>query len=358
MKCKITILRGDGIGPEISDAAIAVLGAVESKFGHSFDVRPMPIGGDAIDMTGVPLPEETVTECKKSDAVLLGAVGGPKWEDLKQHMRPERSVLSLRSALGLYVGLSPLVTYDSLIQAGALRQDIAKKGANIMLVREMLGGIYYGEHGYRDGAEGQEAFDSEVYSINEIERIATVAFELAATRSKHVTSVDKADILSTGKLWRATVDRIAKRYPDIKVDHMLVGNCANELITSPYKFDVILTSNMFGDILSTEFAAIAGSIGMLPSCSIGGGKTGLYSPVHGAAADIAGKDEANPIAMILSSAMMLSTSLGLVNEAAAVDNAVKHVLNKGLRTKDIACGKKSISCSRMGEEIALAVLNA
>ncbi len=226
-----------------------------------------------------------------------------------------------------------------------------------MIVRELTGGIYFGERGYRDGALGQEAYDTEVYSINEIERIAKIAFEIASTRGKHVTSVDKANVLETSRLWRATVNRVAKSYPSVKVEHMLVDNCAMQLVKDPSQFDVILTTNMFGDIISDEAAAITGSIGMLPSSSLGANNKGLYEPIHGSAPDIAGRDEVNPIATILASAMMLSTSLKLFDEAMAVENAVHRALAKGFRTKDIACGKKSVGCARMTEEIALAILN-
>ncbi len=358
MDFNITLLPGDGVGPEIIDSAVAVLGAIERKFGHNFHMHSMNIGGIAIDTTGVPLPEETLNDCKAADAVLLGAVGGTKWNGLKAHLRPEHGLLALRSGMGLFANLRPAVLYDELALSCPLRPDIAKKGIDIMMVRELTGGIYFGDHGYRDGSLGQEAYDTEVYSINEIERIAKIAFEVAKDRKKHVTSVDKANVLETSRLWRATVERIAKGYPDVELEHMLVDNCAMQLVRNPSRFDVILTSNMFGDILSDETAAITGSIGMLPSSSIGTGHNGLYEPIHGSAPDIAGKDEVNPIATILAAAMMLSTSLKLVNEAMAIEGAVHKVLAKGLRTKDIAIGlKKPITCSRMTEEIVFAILN-
>lgn len=356
MNYNITLLPGDGIGPEVIDSAVAVLNAVERKFGHDFHLHTMPIGGSAIDLTGVPLPEETLNDCKAADAALIGAVGGEKWDGLKPHMRPEKGPPALRFGLGLFAGLCPAVVYGELAGSSALSEKKVKRGANIMLVREMTGGIFFGERGYRDGALGQEAYDTEVYSINEVERIAKLAFELAMTKNKHVTSVDKANALASGKLWRATVERVAKGYPEVKLDNMLIGNCAMRILTDPSDFDVILTSNLFGDILSTELAAIPGSVGMMPSGSIGNGKKGLYGAIHGSAPDLVGKDEVNPIATILSAAMMLSSSLGLIKEAAAVENAVKRALAKGLRTKDIAGGKKHVSCSRMTEEIALAVL--
>lgn len=359
MDFKVTLLPGDGVGPEVIDSAVAVLNAVERKFGHNFHMHSMPIGGSAIDLTGVPLPAETLDACTSADAVLLGAVGGPKWEDLKPHMRPEKGLLSLRSGMGLFANLRPAVLYEELIQSSPLRPDLAKKGVDIMMVRELTGGIYFGERGYRDGSLGQEAYDTEVYSIYEIERIAKLAFELAKTRGKRVTSVDKANVLETSRLWRATVERIAKGYPEVELEHMLVDNCAMQLVKNPSRFDVVLTSNMFGDILSDEAAAITGSIGMLPSSSLGAGNIGLYEPIHGSAPDIAGKDEVNPIATILAAAMMLSTSLKLINEAMAIENAIHKVLAKGLRTKDVAIGiKKPVTCSRMTEEIALTILNS
>lgn len=358
MNCRITLLKGDGIGPEVIDGATAVLNAVERKFGHDFGLSSMPFGGNALDLTGVPLPEETLNACKRSDAVLVGAVGGPQWNDIKPHNRPERALISLRSALGLYAGLYPAVLYPALAPSSALRADVAKRGADILLVRELSGGIYNGEHGYRDGALGQEAYDTDVYSISAVERIADMAFELARTRKRRVASVDKANVLTASKLWRATVDRVAKGYPDVEIVHKHVGNCAIELLTRPDEFDVILTSGLFGDMLVSELAAITGSIGMLPSCVVGKGAIGIYGAVHGSAPDIAGKDTANPIGAILSAAMLLASSLGLRTEAAAIDKAVKTTLAKGLRTKDIAHGKKYVTCSRMAEEIAINVFNA
>lgn len=357
MDFNVTLLPGDGVGPEIIDSAVAVLNAIERRFGHNFNMHSMQIGGVAIDNTGVPLPKETLDDCKAADAVLLGAVGGPAWDGNKPHLRPERGLLQLRSGMGLFANLRPAVLYDELAQSSPLRPDIAKKGVDVMMVRELTGGIYFGERGYRDGALGQEAYDTEVYSINEIERIAKIAFEIARSRRKKVTSVDKANVLETSRLWRATVERIAAGYPDVQLNNMLVDNCAMQLVKDPSQFDVILTSNMFGDILSDEAAALTGSIGMLPSSSLGAGNIGLYEPIHGSAPDIAGKDEVNPIATILAAAMMLSTSLKLVNEAMAIEGAVHKVLSKGIRTKDIAAGKKAVGCSRMTEEIVFAILN-
>ncbi|MDE7464117.1 MAG: 3-isopropylmalate dehydrogenase, partial [Clostridiales bacterium] len=352
MDFHIALLPGDGVGPEIVEAAATVLSAVENKFGHDFHMQSYDIGGAAVDTTGVPLPKDTLDACKNADAVLLGAVGGPKWDGLKTHLRPERGLLALRSGMGLFANFRPVALHDELISTSPLRADIAKKGFDIMFVRELTGGIYFGERGYRDGAFGQEAYDTEVYSINEVERIAKIAFEIAMSRNKKVTSVDKANVLETSRLWRATVERVAKGYPEVELENMLVDNCAVQLIKEPSRFDVILTTNMFGDMLSSEASTLTGSIGMLPSSSIGANNVGLYSPIHGSAPDIAGLDEANPIATILSAAMLLSTSLKLVNEALAIEGAVQKVLAKGLRTKDIAGGKKHVSCSRIAEEIA------
>ena len=357
MDFNVTLLPGDGVGPEIIDSASAILAAVQSKYGHNFHLRTMKIGGAAIDSTGVPLPKETLEACKSSDAVLLGAVGGPKWEGQSAHLRPERGLLSLRQSMGLFANLRPVALYDELISTSPFKPEIVKKGFNIMMVRELTGGIFFGERGYRDGTFGQEAYDTEVYSIYEVERIAKIAFELAMTRSKKVTSVDKATVLDSSRLWRATVERVAKSYPEVTLEHMLVDNCAMQLIKEPSQFDVILTTNLFGNILSNEASMLTGSIGLLPSSSLGAGNIGLYEPIHGAAPDIAGNDEVNPIATILAAAMMLSTSLKLVKEAHAVENAVRKVLAKGLRTKDISGGKKYVSCSRITEEIALAILN-
>ncbi len=356
MEYTIVLLPGDGVGPEVLDAAASVLDAIERKFGHNFNLKFMPIGGDALDKTGVPLPKETLDACKGANAVLLGAVGGPKWDGFKPHLRPEKALLTLRAELGLFANLRPAILHKELIGASPLRPDIAKAGVDIMIVRELTGGIYFGEHGYRDGAYGQEAFDTEKYSINEIERIAKIAFDLASTRKKKRTSVDKANVLETSRLWRATVDRTAAAFPDVKVEHMLVDNCAMQLVKDPSQFDVLLTNNMFGDILSDEAAAITGSIGMLPSSSLGSGAA-LYEPIHGSAPDIAGKDIVNPIATVLATAMMLSNSLKLVNEAVAVDKAVHKALAKGLRTKDISNGKKFVTCTEMTEEIVLNIIN-
>lgn len=358
MNAKIAVIRGDGIGPEIIDAAIGCLDAVAQRYGHNFTYSFPLMGGAAIDTTGVPLPQDTIDECKRCDAVLLGAVGGPKWDNLAGHLRPEKGLLGLRSALGLYANIRPAVLYEQLKNDSPLKPAIAKKGINLVVVRELTGGIYFGPRGFRSGKSGREAFDTEVYSVQEIERIAKIAFDIAMGRRKKLTSVDKANVLETSRLWRATVERVSENYPEVKVENMLVDNCAMQLVKDPSQFDVILCPNMFGDILSDEAAMLTGSIGLLPSSSLGLDKLGLYEPIHGSAPDIAGTDTANPIATILAAAMMLSTSFELTTETAALERAVNVILNKGYRTPDIySMGNKKVSCSKMGELIALEVLN-
>ena len=359
MQAKIAVIRGDGIGPEIVDAAIGCLDAVAQRFGHTFDYNFALMGGAAIDSTGVPLPQETVEICRNSDAVLLGAVGGPKWDNLAGHLRPEKGLLGLRSALKLFANVRPAVLYDQLRNDSPLKPAIAKKGMNLVVVRELTGGIYFGPRGFRNGKNGQEAYDTEVYSIVEIERIAKIAFEIAMSRRKKLTSVDKANVLESSRLWRATVNRMAESYPEVEVNHILVDNCAMQIVKDPSQFDVLLTPNMFGDILSDEAAMVTGSIGLLPSSSLGATKLGLYEPIHGSAPDIAGTDTANPIATILAAGMLLSSSLGLAQETSAIEKAVNTVLAKGYRTPDIgANGGKKVGCAKMGELIALEILNS
>lgn len=359
MKAKIAVIRGDGIGPEIVNAAIGCLDAVAQRFGHTFEYSFPLMGGCAIDSTGVPLPQETIDDCKNSDAVLLGAVGGPKWDNLAGHLRPEKGLLGLRSALGLYANVRPALLYDQLRGDSPLKPAVAKKGINITVVRELTGGIYFGQRGYRTGKYGHEAYDTEVYSVREIERIAKIAFDIAMGRGKKVTSIDKANVLETGRLWRATVNKVAESYPEVELKHMLVDNCAMQLVKDPSQFDVLLCPNMFGDILSDEAAMLTGSIGLLPSSSLGSAKLGLYEPIHGSAPDIAGTDTANPIATILAATMMLSSSLELTQETAAIEKAINVILDKGYRTPDIySAGGRKVSCSKMGELIALEILNA
>lgn len=336
MKYNIALLRGDGIGPEIVDSAVEVLKAVGEKFSHEFVFTPYLIGGSAIDTCGKPLPEETVEGCLKADSVLLGAVGGPKWDNLPGDCRPEKALLGIRSAMGLFTNLRPAKLYPALKDACPLCADIVSGGFDIMIVRELTGGIYFGDRGYREGKYGQEAYDTECYSRLEVERIARVAFETARKRRGKVTSIDKANVLETSRLWRKVVHEIAAEYPDVECCDMLVDNAAMQLVRNPSSFDVIVTSNMFGDILSDEASQITGSIGMLPSASLNETTRGLYEPIHGSAPDIAGKGIANPIATVLSAAMMLRYSFNLTAEADAIEAAVDGLLNDGLRTADIA----------------------
>jgi 3-isopropylmalate dehydrogenase (EC 1.1.1.85) len=342
MEYRIAVLPGDGIGPEVIEQALLVLEQVGRKFGHVFRFTTLLAGGCAIDATGNPLPEETLDECRRSDAVLLGAVGGPKWDNLPGDIRPEAGLLALRGGLGLFANLRPAVLNRELRDACPLRPDIVGESMDIMVVRELTGGIYFGQRGRRTGKMGEEAFDTECYSEGEIERIARVAFEVARKRRKKVTSVDKANVLESSRLWREVVTKVANDYPDVTLEHMYVDNAAMQLVRNPRQFDVIVTSNMFGDILSDEASMITGSIGMLPSASLGEGSFGLYEPIHGSAPDIAGKDKANPLATILSAAMMLRYTMHLEEEAMAVENAVNRVLEEGYRTADImSTGKKT-----------------
>lgn len=352
MKYNIGLLKGDGIGPEIVESAVRVLEKIGEKFGHEFVFTPYLIGGAAIDACGKPLPDETVEGCLASDSVLLGAVGGPKWDNLPGNMRPEKALLGIRSAMGLFTNLRPAKLYAALKDDCPLRPDIVEKGFDVMIVRELTGGIYFGDRGYREGKYGEEAYDTEAYSRMEIERIARVAFETARKRNKKVTSIDKANVLETSRLWRKTVHEIAIEYPDVTVEDMLVDNAAMQLVRNPGQFDVIVTSNMFGDILSDEASQITGSIGMLPSASLSDNTRGLYEPIHGSAPDIAGQNKANPIATVLSAAMMLLYSFSLTKEAEAIVRAVDSVLEDGLRTADLAKnGVKALSTVEVTDEI-------
>ncbi len=333
---KIALIPGDGIGPEVSNAVRQILDVTGSRFGHNFHYDELLAGGIAIDATGQPLPEATLAGCQKSDAVFLGAVGGPQWDHLPGDSRPEKALLGLRSGLGLYGNLRPAILYQPLSGACPLHPAIAEKGIDILFVRELTGGMYFGDNGRREGKLGPEAYDTEAYSVLEVERIGRMAFELAAQRKNKLTSVDKANVLESSRLWRETMIRISKDYPGVALDHLYVDNASMQLIARPDDFDVVVTTNMFGDILSDEAAMITGSIGMLPSASLGApGSPGMYEPIHGSAPDIAGQDIANPLASILSAAMMLRLSLNLPKEAAAVESAVTHVLADGYRTRDI-----------------------
>ncbi len=342
MKAMITLLPGDGIGPEVVDAAQTMLEAAAERFGHTFKMEAHPIGGAAIDLTGNPLPEETLNACREADAVILGAVGGPKWDDPTAAVRPEQGLLGLRKGLGLFANLRPVQPHPTLLNASPLRPE-RLENVNLLVVRELTGGIYFGEPRFRRTVNGEEqAVDTMAYTESEVRRVARLAFQLAGKRQGKVTSVDKANVLESSRLWRQTVTQVAKEYPDIALEHLLVDAAAMYLLTRPGTFDVMVTANLFGDILTDEASVLTGSMGNLPSASLGentnrfGKPRGLYEPIHGSAPDIAGKGIANPIGTILSTAMMLRHSLGLDDEANAVEAAVDAVLNAGHRTADIA----------------------
>jgi 3-isopropylmalate dehydrogenase len=348
----IAVIEGDGIGPEITAAGMQVLEAVGKKYGFGFTFNKVLAGGCAIDKVGVPLPEEAVHTCLESDSVLLGAVGGPKWDTLPGHLRPEKALLGIRKALELYANLRPARLLPELKGACPLREAVAEEGFDMVIVRELTGGMYFGESGRRFGLGGEEAFDTECYSVAEIERIGVIAFELARSRRKNLINIDKANVLESSRLWREVMHRLKERYPDVQYSDMLVDNAAMQLIRDPKQFDVVVTSNMFGDILSDEASQITGSIGLLPSASLGETKRGLYEPIHGSAPDIAGQDKANPIATVLSCAMMLRLSLDQPEAAQDIDDAVSRVLAKGLRTADIAAaGEKALTCTEMTRAI-------
>ena len=353
---KITLLKGDGIGPEIVNQAVKVLDAVGEKFDFTVEYTDSLIGGAAIDATGEPLPQETIDACLASDAVLLGAVGGYKWDGLSGKQRPEAGLLGIRAALGLFANLRPAKIYGPLKSACPLRPDIIGDSMDIMVVRELTGGIYFGERGRtnKDGVEG--AYDTEYYSKPEIVRIAKVAFETAMKRGKKLHSIDKANVLESSRLWRETVNEMAKDYPEVEVNHLYIDNAAMQLVRNPKQFDVMVTSNIFGDILSDEASQIAGSIGMLASASLGEGTRGLYEPIHGSAPDIAGQNIANPLATILSVAMMLRYSLNEDAAADAIEEAVEAVLDNGLRTPDIYTdGTTKIGTDAMGDAVVAAL---
>jgi 3-isopropylmalate dehydrogenase len=356
MKLKITILEGDGIGPEVTREAERVLRAIAALHGHEFTFEQKLIGGAAIRNAGSPLPTATLDACLAGDAVLLGAVGSPEFDSLKPSERPEAGLLLLRRALGGYANLRPAVSYEAIAAASPLRPEIAA-GANILIVRELLGGLYFGEPRGVSGENGNSvAVNTMSYSVAEVERVARVAFEAARKRRNKVTSVDKANVLETSQLWRATVSRVAGDYPDVTLDHLYVDACAMHLITTPRRFDVLLTENLFGDILSDEAAAITGSLGMLASATIGG-DVGLYEPVHGSAPDIAGRGKANPFGAIASAAMLLRYTAGLEREAEEIEAAIDSVLNAGYRTPDIKADGNGhlVTTSEIGELVTEAV---
>lgn len=354
MEKNIAVIKGDGIGPEIVGETIKVLDRVAGKYGHTFNYTYVLMGGIAIDETGVPLPKETVEKCIASDSVLLGAVGGPKWDKGEGGMRPEAGLLGIREALKLFANIRPAKLLKPLVSACPLKSDITDKGLDLVIVRELIGGAYFGERRtFIDENGHKTASDSMTYRDYEIDRICRVAFEMAKKRRGKVTSVDKANVLDSSRLWREISHKVAAEYPEIEFSDMLVDNTAMQLVRDPSQFDVIVTENLFGDILSDEASMITGSLGMIPSASLGEGSLGLYEPIHGSAPDIAGQNKANPIAAVLSAAMMLRYSFDMSGEADAIEKAVDTALEEGLRTGDIMSeGKRLVSCSEMGDRIA------
>ena len=347
MKARIVVLPGDGIGPEVTAEAVKVLAAVAKRFGHEFTFDQQLIGGAAIDATGSALPAETLTACQAANAVLLGAVGGPKWSDPAAKVRPEQGLLALRKGLGLFANLRPVTLHPALLDASTIKADVLK-GTDIMVVRELTGGIYFGEK----TRTATTASDLCTYSVEEVERVVRVAGKLAMGRRKSLVSVDKANVLETSRLWRQVAERVLKsEFPEVTFEHMLVDSAAMHLIRKPTSFDVIVTENMFGDILTDEASMLAGSMGLLPSASLGSGTLGLYEPIHGSAPDIAGRGIANPFGTILSAAMLLRHSLGLLPEAAAIEAAVSSAVTAGVRTADIAAGGAQVSTREAGEAV-------
>lgn len=353
---QIAVLPGDGIGVEIVPQAIKALEAISEKYGHTFNFTQGLVGGAAYDVKGHPLPDETLQLCERSDAVLLGAIGGPKWDDLPVELCPEAgALLPLRKELALYANLRPCIVFPSLMHASTLKEEVLQ-GVDILVIRELTGGLYFGEKSREKTADGQKATDVLTYSTYEIERIARFAFDAARQRQRKLCSVDKANVLESSRLWRETVMDLAREYPDVEVTHMYVDNCSMQLIRNPRQFDVIVTENMFGDILTDEASMLTGSIGMLPSASIGG-EVGLYEPAHGSAPDIAGQNKANPLATILSAALLLRYSLKLEKEAQTVEQAVQQVIDEGYRTPDLAePGKKILGTNEMGDLVAQTIL--
>lgn len=357
MNLKITCIPGDGIGPEIVTEAKKVLDAVAGKYGHSITYTDILMGGASIDVHGVPLTDEAIETAKSADAVLMGSIGGntttSPWYKLPPNLRPEAGLLKIRKALNLFANLRPAILYEELADACPLRKDISEKGFDMLIMRELTGGLYFGERKTIEENGVMKAIDTLTYDENEIRRIAIKGFDIARKRRNKVTSVDKANVLDSSRLWRKVVEEVAKDYPDVTLEHMLVDNCAMQLVKDPSQFDVILTENMFGDILSDEASMVTGSIGMLASASLNDSKFGLYEPSHGSAPDIAGQDIANPIATILSASMMLRYSFDLDKEADAIENAVKQVLKEGYRTLDIMSeGCTKVGCKEMGSLLA------
>ena len=352
MKKSIAVIRGDGIGPEIVNQALLVLNKIAAKFGHEFTYTDVDMGGCAIDKYGDPLPQHELDKCTASDSVLLGAVGGPKWNDVPGPQRPEKGLLRLRAGMGVYSNNRPAKIWPQLSDASPLRPEIVAKGIDFIIVRELIGGIYFGKHETVE-KEGQKvAIDELTYSEEEIRRIGRIGFETARKRGKRLCSVEKSNVLDSSRLWKKVMHELASEYPDVELSDMLVDNCAMQIVKDPSQFDVVVTENMFGDILSDEASMITGSIGMIPSSSLGASTCGLYEPIHGSAPDIAGQDIANPIGTILSAAMMLRYSFDLAAEADAIEAAVSRVLDAGYRTGDIfSPGCKKVGCSEMGKLI-------
>lgn len=351
MQKNIAVIRGDGIGPEIVGEALQVLDKICALYGHSFSYTDVDMGGNAIDKWGDPLPEAQLQKCVKSDSVLLGAVGGPKWNDQPGHLRPEKGLLRLRAGMGVYSNNRPAKIWPQLASASPLKESIVAKGIDFIIVRELIGGIYFGKHETFSENGQSVSVDELRYTEEEIRRIGRIGFETAQKRNKKLCSVEKSNVLDSSRLWKKVMHELAGEYPDVELSDMLVDNCAMQIVKAPSQFDVIVTENMFGDILSDEASMITGSIGMIPSSSLGATSCGLYEPIHGSAPDIAGKDIANPIGTILAAAMMLRFSFDMGEEADCIERAVNDVLDEGWRCADIADGGESIGCRAMGEKI-------
>jgi 3-isopropylmalate dehydrogenase len=354
MNKKIAVIKGDGIGPEIVNEAIKVLNKISDKYDHTFEYTDVLMGGCAIDSTGVPLPQETIDICLQSDSVLLGAVGGKKWDTLPGHLRPEAGLLGIRGALKLFANIRPAKLFEPLAEACPLKSEITKNGLDLVIVRELIGGAYFGKRSTVVDENGvKTATDSMTYSDFEVDRICRVAFEMAKKRRGKIHSVDKANVLDSSRLWREVAHKVREEYPEVEYEDILVDNCAMQLVRNPAQFDVLVTENLFGDILSDEASMITGSLGMIPSASLGEGTRGLYEPIHGSAPDIAGQNKANPIATILSVSMMLRYSFDMSAEADAIEQAVSKALDEGYRTGDIMSnGMKLVSCTDMGSLIS------
>ena len=365
MNKNIAVIRGDGIGPEIVNQALKVLDKIADLYGHTFTYTDVDMGGCAIDKWGDPLPAEMLDRCLASDSVLLGAVGGDKWNSVPGDKRPEKGLLRLRAGMGVYSNNRPAKIWPQLSSASPLKKSIVDKGIDFIIVRELIGGIYFGEHKTEEEGGQKKAVDILAYNEEEIERIGRIGFETARKRGKKLCSVEKSNVLDSSRLWKAVMHRLAEEYPDVELSDMLVDNCAMQIVKNPAQFDVIVTENMFGDILSDEASMITGSIGMIPSSSLGSSSCGLYEPIHGSAPDIAGTDTANPIGTILSAAMMLRYSFDMADEADCIENAVSAVLDDGYRTTDImpsdaaqADKCKKVGCSEMGAKIIKKLMKA